>query len=194
MKIIGIDPGNKISGICMLDDNKIAAAYNEPNETVFTTIQRLADGSEVEVVIEDISPYAMRISLQVIATCKFIGELEWRLRQCNLVTGIHLIARNSVKKWIFDTCGNVVVPRIDKKMFAADRRKVSKGEKGLRNADGLMRLASFHYVDDRSIIAALKELYQIPTPKAYKSNIYGLKDHSWQALAAAAYWQKLVLR
>jgi hypothetical protein len=48
-----------------------------------------------------------------------------------------------------------------------------------------MRAASFHFVDDRTVIAALKSIYNIPTPKPGRPNIHGLVDHSWQALAVA---------
>lgn len=191
-RVIGIDPGSDVSGICSIEDTTILHASNTPNTEVFDKIKELCGGLSATIVIEDIFPYfSMRMTPQIIDTCKLIGELTYRFNTCGRVQSVHLVARSSVKKWIFDSCPEVVLPRIEKKMITTDRRMVSKGGKGLRRLDGEMRAASFNYVDDRTVIAALKHLYGIPTPKPGKSNIYGLKDHSWQALACAAWYNSV---
>ena len=187
-KIIwAIDPGNLICGVCQLTGSAIGHCFNEKSVSVYRRILSLSEGKSIEIVIEDIKPYSLRLTPQVIDTCKIIGELTYRFNMCKQVTSVNLVARNSVKKWIFDTCPDVVIPRIEKKMMALHTRKIAKGMKGLIKADGEMRIASFHFVDDRSVIAALKSIYNIPTPKPGKQNIFGLVDHSWQALAAGAY-------
>ena len=53
-----------------------------------------------------------------------------------------------------------------------------------------MREPSFNYVDDRIVSAAMKELFNIKTPKPGKKTEHGLlrNSHAWQALSVAA-WQ-----
>lgn len=183
--IWGIDPGNEVCGVSQLLDGRIGFCFNEPSGSVYRKIVSLSDGQPFHVVIEDVYPYSMRLTPEIIATCKVIGELSYRFSVCKLAKSVNLEPRNSVKKWIFDTVPDVVLPRIEKKMAALHIRKVAKGLRGLIKQDGEMRAASFHFVDDRTVIAALKSIYNIPTPKPGKPNIYGLVDHSWQALAVA---------
>jgi len=188
-KIIwAIDPGNLICGVCQLTGSTIGHCFNEKSVSVYRRILSLSEGKSIVIVIEDIKPYSLRLTPQVIDTCKIIGELTYRFNHCKQVESVNLVARNSVKKWIFDTCPDVVLPRIEKKMAALHSRKIAKGMKGLIKADGEMRTPSFHYVDDRSVIAAIKSIFNIPTPKPGKPNIYGLVDHNWQALATGAYF------
>lgn len=188
-KIIwAIDPGNLICGVVQLTGSTIGHCFNEKSCSVYRRILSLSKGQSIEIVIEDIKPYSLRLTPQVIDTCKIIGELTYRFKVCKQVNSVNLVARNSVKKWIFDTCPDIVLPRIEKKMSALHTRKVAKGMKGLIKSDGEMRSPSFHYIDDRSVIAALKSIFSIPTPKPGKPNIFGLVDHSWQALAAGAYF------
>jgi hypothetical protein len=47
------------------------------------------------------------------------------------------------------------------------------------------RKASFVYVDDRMVQLAMIKNYDIPIPKAGSGYDFGLKEHSWQALAVA---------
>jgi hypothetical protein len=185
-RIIGIDPGSEISGVCVLNGTTIEAAANVSNYELYNFIGQHLGKTKPIIVIEDIAPYNMRLSPQVIDTVKFIGVLTYRFSTNDSIKELKLVPRNSVKKWIFDTCPDICLPRINAKMLTVDKRMVKNGKKGLRKTDGEMRLPSFHYVDDRVVIAALKKLYDIPTPKPGKPNIYGLRDHSWQALATAA--------
>jgi hypothetical protein len=188
-KIIwGIDPGSSTCGIVRLNSGLIGNCLECEPEKVYNQILRLSDGSQFIVVIEDIFPYSMRLTPAVIDTCKLIGELTYRFNTCFQVGSVHLVARNSVKKWIFDTCPDVCNLRIAKKILDKHNRNLKQGKKGLIKLDGEMRQPSFHWVDDRIVIAALKSIYNIPTPKPGKPNIFGLKDHSWQALSVAA-WQ-----
>lgn len=174
----------------MLSHNSVIYANNIPNQEVFDKIVELTSGDRIAVIVEDMAPYRMRITPQVIDTCKFIGELSYRLSVCDLIEDLRMAPRNEVKKWVFDCFPDVVLPRLEKKMIAVDRRKRLQGLKGLLKSDGEMRAASFHYVDDRVIIASMKFLFDIHTPKPGKLNVHGLKDHSWQALAVAAYYEK----
>lgn len=189
--IWGIDPGNLICGVAQLLDGQIGYCFNEKSVSVYRTILKLSKGEPITIVIEDIKPYSLRLTPQVIDTCKIIGELAYRFNTCKTVISVNLVARNSVKKWIFDTCPDVCNLRIEKKMNTIHRNKIKQGKKGLIKADGEMRQASFHFVDDRTVIAALKSIFNIPTPKPGKPNIFGLVDHSWQALAVAGFYQNI---
>lgn len=186
-RVIGVDPGSDVSGICVLKDTKVLHASNTPNTEVFDKIKELLGGNpEATVVIEDIFPYSVRLKPEVIATCKFIGELAYRLKETG--AAVRYVARNSVKKWVFDSFPDICTPRINEKIARLHVWKVKNGKRGYETKTGELRAASFAFVDDRIVIAAIKKLLQIPTPKPGKSNKYGLKAHSWQALAAAAYY------
>lgn len=181
----GIDPGSVICGVCRLNSGLIGDCFNIEPSKLYNEILRRSDGSQFIVVIEDIFPYSLRLTPAVIDTCKLIGELTFRFNTCNQVESVKLVARNSVKKWIFDTVPHECIPRINKKILLKHNRNIKQGKKGLVKIDGEMRLPSFIWVDDRIVIAALKSVLNIPTPKPGKPNIYGLKDHSWNALAVA---------
>src|SRR5688572_7570260 len=114
-RVIGIDPGSEVSGICMLKDTTISNASNTPNAEIVSKIKELLGGQSATVVIEDIFPYSLRLTPQVIATCKFIGELSYRLSLDNSLTLV-FVARNSVKKWVFDSFPDICLPRIVKKI------------------------------------------------------------------------------
>ena len=190
-RVIGIDPGSDVSGICSIEDTTILYASNTPNTEVFDKIKELLRGSpEATIVIEDIFPYSVRLKPEVIATCKFIGELSYRLKEAGVAA--KFVARNSIKKWVFDNFPDICINRIDEKIARLHAWRVKKGKRGYETKSGELRAASFAFVDDRIVIAALKFHLSIPTPKPGKANIYGLRDHSWQALAVAAYFRHIL--
>lgn len=182
---VGIDPGSSKSGVCLVKGSNILSASVEKNEKLVAKIKELLCGNAATVIIEDIYPYSVPLKPEIIDTCKFIGEISYRFRH---IKGVHVefIPRNTVKKWTFDSFPEVAIPRIEKKIAYLDAYRIKKGKKGLRTKTGELRKPSFQFVDDRIIIASLKELYSIPDPKPGKSNLYGLKAHSWQALAAVS--------
>lgn len=188
--IIGVDPGSGVSGLCLIKNNKISSASIEKNGDVVPKIKELISGDQATIVIEDVYPYSTQLKPQIISTCKFIGELSYRLSvEENLTVGF--VPRNSVKKWIFDTFPDICLPRIDAKISYRHGWLESKGRRGLRTKSGDLRKASFQFVDDRIVIAAVKQYLGIPTPKPGKPNQYGLSGHSWQALAAALCYQNI---
>lgn len=186
--IWGLDPGNLICGVCCLVDGRIHSVFSTKSVTVFREILERSAGYLVEIAIEDIFPYQGRLSPQIIDTCKVIGELTYRFNTADWVEKVHLVPRNRVKNWIFDRFPRICLPRINQKMITIDRRRVQKGFRGLTRLDGTMRLPSFHYVDDRIVVAAMKNLYRIREPKPGKRNKLGINgsDHAWQALATAS--------
>ncbi len=191
-KIIwGIDPGSAVCGVCELRSGLIGACFECVPKDVYNRIISISEGSEVIIVIEDIFPYSLRLTPAVIDTCKLIGELTYRFREFKpQVSSVELVARNSVKNWIFDTVPDECIPRINKKIVLKHNRNIRDNKKGLVKKNGEMRQPSFQWVDDRIVIAAMKSIHNIPTPKPGKPNIYGLKStsHAWQALATVSYF------
>jgi hypothetical protein len=189
-KIIwGIDPGSSICGVSKLSGGLIGDCFECEPKLVYRRIMSLCGADKVTVVIEDIFPYSLKLTPAVIDTCKLIGELTYRFKKCRQVSSIELVARNSVKKWVFDTVPEVCLPRIAKKIDAKHTKNLSKGLKGLTKLDGEMRKPSFNWVDDRIVKEAMKIIHDIPEPLPGKSNIYGIKkdSHVWSALAVATY-------
>lgn len=177
-RIIGIDPGSEESGFVVLEDSNIRVASNLSNVVqLYDKICNYQLCEDLTIVIEDIRPYSLRLTPQVIDTCKFIGELVYRLKiECGLC--VAMVNRSEVKKWCFDSFPEVCVPIIDK-MIA---------KKGYVSKNGEQRKASFVFVNDKIVTECMKYLYKIPLPKAGKGYDYGLQTHSWQALAVASYY------
>lgn len=177
--IISVDPGSEISGLIILDGDQIVVAENIINDFL---VDRIVDrynkvvGSgraRPVVLIEDMAPYFSRLKPDVVATCKFIGETTYRLKEAG-IRYEHLY-RTQVKKCIFDLFPDICIPRIDAKIKALG--KVTKSGEPFK--------ASFVWMDDRVIIACMKVYWKIETPKPGKKNRLGVSKHSWQALALA---------
>lgn len=180
-RIIGIDPG-ETCGMVILDDGQITSVFNIMSEKVWTNIQFFLLNQTVTVVIEDIRPYSLRLTPQVIETCKWIGEAVFRLKSGSNAI-VKLIVRNEVKKWCFDTFPEVCVPFIEKKIL----------KKGfIHKETGAPRKPSFVFVDDKIVTECMKVRYKIPKPKSGYGYQFGLKEHSWQALAIAACFEERV--
>lgn len=184
-----IDVGNAVSGVAVLSKDSILEACNIPNDNMWNKIKEYYVKYDVFVIVEDIRPYSGKLTMQVIDTCKFIGELCYRLRK-EYKLKYALVTRNEVKKWVFNAYGVVASERISKRIEYLDGYRTGRGERGLRKKDGELRSPSFHWVDDRVCIAAMKIHWNIDTPKPGKSNKHGLSKHSWQALALGTYWIK----
>ncbi len=132
----------------------------------------------VDVVVEDLAAYSLRLTPQVIATAKFIGELNHRL-VIEAGANVFMVPRSKVKKWVFDTFPFVCNSIINEKIRKKDRRVASTGE---------LKAAHYFYVDDKIVTDCMKYLYKISLPPAGKGYEHGLKTHSWQALAVASYF------
>jgi len=160
-----------------LRGGEIVLAENALNDRVFTIINgaNIQKKGQVTVLVEDIRPYGLKLSPQIIETCKYLGELRYRLKRAKIAC--EWIPRNTVKKWVFDAFPEVCLPRIQAKIV----------KKGAKNRNGGDRQPSFIWVDDRIVIAAMKVAWNIETPKPGKTNRYGIKAHAWQALGMGAY-------
>lgn len=189
-RIIGVDAGGAISGLCSLDGGKISLAMNLPNQNLYNRLAYLLLHDNCIVAVEDVKPYSLQVSQGIIDTCKFLGELTYRLRN-EAGAPCVMVSRFEVKKWVYDTFPDAVLPRIrrkiDRKCFDAcnvmDRAEVRVNAAGKPPAK-----PNFAYVDDRCVTEAMKALYCIPMPKPGDGYEYGLKDHSWQALGCASYY------
>jgi hypothetical protein len=142
-------------------------------------------GNKLRVVIEDIRPYAVKLSPQVLQTIKYIGELEYRLKTARI--SYKSIPRSTVKEWAFNRYESLLLQPIVDKMLKRHRKLIAEGRKGLITREGRMRVPSFVWLDDRLITACMRYQWEIPFEKG-RSNRYGLSEHSWQALALGTYW------
>lgn len=138
------------------------------------------------VVIEDVRAYGTRLSPQLLLTAKFIGELEYCLNQAAIA--YVLIPRVRVKIWVYDTFPEIVLPRVGKKIAREDRRRAKNDLKRLRTVTGDLYKGNYIWVDDRMVQATMAQLWEIKKPKPGKHTQFGLKDHSWQALAIGSYY------
>lgn len=191
--VFSIDPGPEKTGFVVLREGKIAKAAVVVNSRLFTTmLEECATGFQSFVLIEDIKPSGVALKQSTIDTCKFIGVLEYRLESAQIDP--QMIARWEVKEWIFEKFPEIAIPRINKKIAAKGKweacdiktRELIRITK--KGHTWKPRKASFIFVDDRIVIACMKSYWNIATPKPGHSNIFGLKEHSWQALAVASVW------
>lgn len=174
---ISVDPGSVISGLVIIVNGTITYADNLQNDVVLKIVrENKKNNNDLLVLVEDIKPYSVGLTQHTIDTCKFIGELCYFLNTIRVK--YELITRHQVKRWIFNTFPMVVLDRICKKIEYKNKR----------NNDGKLRKPSYVYVDDRIVIAAMKELWKIETPKPGKRNSLGLSEHSWQSLAVVSYY------
>lgn len=176
-RIVAIDPG-LTCGMVVLDYGRVTESFLLDKSLLFTKITSFLIYPACTVVIEDMRPYSMRLTPQVIETCKWIGEAVYRLKNDAGAT-VELIHRNEVKKWVFDAFPSVCMDRIRAKIEKKDQRIASTGE---------FRKPHFVYVDDKIVMEAMKVHFNIPLPPSGKGYAHGLKNHSWQALAVGAFW------
>lgn len=174
--ILGVDPGSEMSGVCILADGQILNAFNVKNTELLPKVTNIMLNRNLIVAIEDIKAYSLRLTPGVIDTCKWIGELTYRLKN-SVGCDCRLIARNEVKKWVFDRFPNVCLPAV--------AEKIKKS--GFINANGEQRKQSFIFVDDKIVKESMTIHYKIQKPTPGKGYAYGLKDHSWQALSLCAF-------
>ena len=176
-----------MSGIAIIDLEGVKAGYELDNESVFGNIVAWnASNPDGLVIIEDIASYSGKAGQSTIDTVKYIGVLEYLL--AGAVIDYDTILRWEVKKWVYDTYPAIAKPRIDKRIAVLAKIEARKAAELLEKKNKVWipprRNNTFVYVDDRIIIASMKEYWGLATPKPGKCGEYGLSGHSWQALAA----------
>lgn len=173
--LIAIDSGSSQSGVVVIKGLKIAYAATLKNVEVLKLIKSTKkEEVDLVVLVEDIKPYSISLTQATIDTCKFIGRVCFFMEAGRVKH--ELITRHQVKRWVYDQFPTVVLERICKKIAYKDKR----------NNDGKLRKPSYVYVDDRIVIAAMKDLWKIETPKPGKRNSLGITGHAWQALGVAS--------
>lgn len=187
-RIIGIDVGNLKSGLCVIDNEKIIyTSVLENDHNLYSKITNYSIHPNIIIVIEDIKPYTLQLTPQVIDTCKVIGEMVYRLK-IEAGLRVEMVSRYDVKRWVFDTFSETVTPLIEKKIRAKAYPCSDIETKELFYVDVYgrkERSPSFVYVDDKIVTEAMKVYYDIKKPSAGKGFDFGLKSHGWQALAVA---------
>lgn len=174
--VIGVDAGSESSGVVIILDGSISFTGNIPNPEVFELIRQYQQIEyKLRVVIEDVAAYSMRISSQIIETCKWLGEWRYRLKTTRIA--FRMVVRSKVKTWIFLEYAQLVIPMVEEKII---KRHTVK-------ADGSYYKASHMFVDDKIIVKVMEHRWAVECRKEGRSKVnqYGLKDHSWQALAVA---------
>jgi hypothetical protein len=184
-RIIGLDLGIETHGLAVVNDGIIEYACNCDSDRLWHILTDFMLRGVEAIVIEDLAAYTGRLTPQVIDTAKFIGMAVYRI-QCGYSGEVALVKRSSVKKWVFETYHSIIYPlcqiKADK---GANKRAAKNGDSSVT-----YKTASFIYVDDRMVQIAMIEHYGIPKPKPGDGYEYGLREHSWQALAVATVWQK----
>lgn len=189
--VISVDPGEKQSGLAVImlnrppDVKSQIAGFVIDNDAVVDKITEYYVKYSPIVVIEDVVAYNLRVSKELLTTCKFMGEFNYRLKT-ELKVPVEYFTRGKIKKWIFEAFPGLCVGYVSKKIAYLDDYGEKKGKKRYRTKEGELKKASFHWIDDRATILAMKELWNIPTPKPGKRNIYGFSSHAWSALAVGS--------
>jgi len=179
-RIIGIDPGATI-GVCIIDSGRIVSAFEISSQDLWIRLTNFLLKEHLIVAVEDIKPYSLPLTPQVIDTCKWIGEAVYRLKN-SVGCEVEMVSRFQVKKWCFDSFPDVCLPLINEKID----KGVLKG-KYISKKNGDKRPASFHFVDDRIVRKCMTKLWDLPTGKQGRKSAFGLKSHSFQALAVASF-------
>jgi len=189
--VISIDPGEKKSGMAIIMLNRDSVIKSElvgfvlDNELILNKITEYYVKYNCFVAIEDIVPYNLKVSKELLTTCKFMGALDYRLRN-ELKLSVEYLTRGKIKKWIFEAFPGLCVAYVNKKIAYLDDYGAKNDKKRYRTKEGDIKKASFHWVDDRLVIMTMKDLWNIPTPKPGKRNIYGFSSHAWSALAVGS--------
>jgi len=177
MHVVALDPGPEVSGLVILRYGEIVKAGNMGKaDILFNIMLEFETKVPLLVLIEDVKPYGARLSQDLIDTCKWIGELEYRLKTAGIA--YKLIPRSTVKSYIFHNFQKISIPRIEKEIICRNKRR----------KDGEYCKPHASMVNDRIVIAAMKDLWNIETPKPGKTNRFGLSKHAWQALGVASQW------
>jgi hypothetical protein len=183
-RIIGLDLGYEVHGFAVITDGCIEYACNCDSDRLWSLLTTYILKGTKAIVIEDLAAYTGRLTPQVIDTAKFIGMAVYKI-QSGYSGEVVLTKRSAVKKWAFDTYHEHIYPLCQAKLDKGAAKRVKNGDNSMTG-----RKASFVYVDDRMVQLAMIKHYDIPTPKPGAGYDFGLKEHSWQALAVATVYNE----
>jgi hypothetical protein len=155
------------------------------NEDIIPMVRSMAEKERLLVVYEDIAYVHTGGGPDLVATIKFIGVLVYNFGRLRRVRAVG-IPRSRVRAWVYRNMREVCEPLVAKRIKYLDEYGAKNDGKRYLQADGVtLRKPSHQFVDDRIVISAMRAHYQVPIPKPGKTNVYGLRSHSWQALAVA---------
>jgi len=89
--IIGIDPGNIESAICVYDGERIFYCAKVPNGDLFRIIKEHHDEftlyrkTPARVYMETIQSYGMSVGQEIFDTCFFIGRMQQRMEDNSIL-------------------------------------------------------------------------------------------------------------
>jgi hypothetical protein len=84
MRVLAIDPGPEVSGLVILEDEKIVHAEVTSTQDVLTLIEQSCVGDVDLIACEMIASYGMAVGKEVFDTCVWIGRLEQAAHQISI--------------------------------------------------------------------------------------------------------------
>jgi len=96
--VIGIDPGNIESALCVYDGTRIVYCEKVSNKDFLNVldVQILQAGiSYPSIYIEDLQAMGMPVGIEVFDTAKFIGRIQYHLELKN--EGYNMVKRTEIK-------------------------------------------------------------------------------------------------
>lgn len=93
--ILGIDPGDVVSGFAILDGTRLHEAGIVPNEQLLELV-KIWDG---DIAIEMIASYGMSVGREIFDTCVWIGRFKQAYQEPHKV---RLIFRRDIKVHVCD--------------------------------------------------------------------------------------------
>ena len=132
--IIGLDPGNKYTGYCVVDKNLKPVMFGkESNDSVMAKcLCILAESDKTEdshiVIIERVASYGMAVGSEVFETCEWIGRFAQELGH---YAPIGYVYRRDEKKYIAGspTANDATIRRALADRFAYGEPNYGKGTK-----------------------------------------------------------------
>jgi hypothetical protein len=98
MKILAIDPGNKLSAYVLMDEYKPIEFIKTDNEDVIGMIDLiLCEYPDCQVAIEMVASYGLAVGKDVFETCVYIGRIIQRIKDRHPDIKYKFIYRKDVK-------------------------------------------------------------------------------------------------
>lgn len=132
--ILGLDPGNKETGYCIVDENLKPIMFGkEPNEIVMaicktTLVEADMNTDSYIVAIERVASYGMAVGSEVFETCEWIGRFAQELGH---FAPVDYVYRRDEKKYICGspTANDAAIRRALADRFAYGEPNYGKGTK-----------------------------------------------------------------
>lgn len=181
---MAIDAGSIESGIVILINGQITHAAITLNEELIAKVREyLGVEYKLKVLVEDLAPYSMQLTPDVLKTAKVLGMIEYKLKVARI--SYTLVTRSKIKEWVYSEYKSLLEPLVKEKVV----KRMKKKNLPTINKDGSEKKGSFAWLDDRLIEIAMRKEWDVPAQRG-KKNRFALKAHSFQALALATLFIK----